>query len=83
MNKHTEKISKTIKATWPGAEIRVIRSDRDHIGPLYSVRNKTNDGLDKLRRSLEHIVVELDHGNGYHVLVIPMEPVEPADMSRL
>lgn len=72
MDKQLEKISRNIKALWPGAQVSVIKGDRDHIGPVLSVRNKSLLGLDKLFRSPEHIVVEIDAKDDNHVLVIPL-----------
>ena len=77
MNKKLEKISRAIRTHWPEAEISVIKSDRDHIGPLLSVRSKTENGLHELSRSLDHIVVELDSSQeDLHILVVPIEPTE-------
>lgn len=74
MDKHIEKISKHIKSFWPDSEISIIKSERDHVGPLLSVRSKSGNGLEQLTRSLDHIVVELGATGGLHILVIPLAP---------
>jgi len=73
MEKQLEVLSRSIMALWPGARIEVIKNDRDKVGPLLSVRNKNADGLDKLSRSPDHIVVEIDPEDENHVLVIPIQ----------
>jgi hypothetical protein len=78
MDKHIEKISKHIKAFWPDSEISIIKSERDHVGPLLSVRSKSGDGLEQLARSLDHIVVEIGESGGMHLLVIPLAPENTA-----
>ncbi len=72
MDKHLEKISRNIKDLWPGTQVSVIKGDRDRVGPVLSVRNKSLTGLDKLSRSPEHVVVEIDSRDDNHVLVIPL-----------
>ena len=74
MDNSIERISQHIKAQWPESEISIIKSDRDHVGPLLSVRSKNNNGIDHLSRSLDHIVVELDSTSDRHFLVIPLGP---------
>lgn len=74
MDKHIEKISQHIKSFWPDSEISIIKSERDHVGPLLSVRSKTNNGLQELSRSLDHIIVEIDTTDDVHILVIPLAP---------
>lgn len=74
MDKNIERISQNIKSCMPGSEICIIQSERDHVGPLLSVRGKSHAGLDKLARSLDHIIVEIDASEDFHILVIPLAP---------
>ena len=78
MEKRLERISEKIRSHWPGAEISVIKSDRDQVGPLLSVRTKYTDGpTDKgLFRSLDHIIIELESKNDLHFLVVPIDPTD-------
>ena len=73
MEKQIEKMSKDIKLLWPGAQISVIQGTRDKVGPVLSVRNKTAEGLEKLGRSPDFVVVGISQAdNAHHVLVIPI-----------
>ena len=80
MDKYIEKISQNIKSFWPESEISIIKSDRDHVGPLLSVRSKNTSGLAQLARSLDHIIVEIGETDDVHVLVIPIVPQESSRM---
>ena len=72
MEKQLEKLTKNIRTLWPGAQVSVIKSDRDKVGPVLSVRNKNIAGLEKLSRSPDHVVIEIDPKDDNHVLVIPL-----------
>jgi hypothetical protein len=73
MEKQIEKMSKNIKELWPGAQISIIQGTRDKVGPVLSVRNKSADGLEKLGRSPDFVVVGISQAdNAHHVLIIPI-----------
>lgn len=72
MKKQLEQTCKKIREEWPGAEVSVIQNDRDNGGTVLSVKNKNSEGLEKLCKSPDHIVVEIDPADDNHVLVIPL-----------
>ena len=79
---HFEPIKQRIRAECPNVEISLLASSRDNVGGVLYVRNVPAELVNRLRVSVNYVMVPLDDRAATDLLIVPIFEQETATRSR-